>query len=580
VVWETWKEAYDIFRDGVEPPSAWGAPDLPPPGCEAFGDRDRRVIRQITKSSGDHDFSDILDERTQAVGGILIDRNGMLTRYEVRVDKPMFDAIVHDKLYDGKVQAMFPQRIDWPIGSMELKASWRELTAAEVADPNTAKRFYLTEALLYDDPGAPDDWQIGRFKGERCKLAKVALVGLHIVYKIESNPLFVWATFEQEDNLAPPSGAKSASFFDPSCPADCVAPPTAEVLKPGDRCFNCVPDCRDNFQYCPAATKNQVVRQVPIPSPVQVANAAMRLRLGDSVWSHYQLVGIQHPQSLTTFDPASGERLLGNTTMETFNQTYSSCVGCHSFARTTNPTNTADFSWFLRRASKPAGFDPTLQQALDHHVPHGDVPPDLHPTPEEVFQRIAGYEKWGTWPADVWNDFTPELLQPDGKKGPAQPGQNPHGNFIRIFANDTALSAIGEKRFPVGSIVVKENLACAVAQPGGTGLEERCAKAGDQGPAYQSPIELTIMVKMEPGFYPEGGDWYFLKGRPAGPTSPQIANFAGRVEACASCHAPHNSGNFMFTYAFGERPEIRGRCSNPLGVGRIPGCSLGTMAAK
>ncbi|HXU46518.1 MAG TPA: cytochrome P460 family protein, partial [Thermoanaerobaculia bacterium] len=478
--------------------------------------------------------------------------------------------------------ATFPKRIDWPTGSIELKASWRELTAREAADPATAKRYYVTEALLYNDPGAPDEWKkIGRFETGPCKLAKVALVGLHIVYKIASNPLFVWATFEHVDNLVPPPGSRTASFFDPACPADCIAPPTGEVLKPGDRCFDCVPVCRDNFQYCPAATKTQVVRRVPIPAAVRAINAAVRGRLGDSVWSHYQLVGVQHPESLSTFDPARGERLLGNTTMETFNQTYSSCVGCHAFARTSNPTNSANFSWFLRRARKPAGFDPTLQQALAHHVPGGgEVPPDLRPTPQEVFARVAGYESWGTWPADVWNDFTPGLRRPDGTKGPALPGQNPHGAFIRIFVNDIALSAVGQKRFPAGSVVLKENLPCAIAQPGSAGLAERCAKAGAVGPAFQSPVELTLMVKMEPGFYPEGGDWYYLKGRPAGPTSPQIVDFAGRVEACASCHAPHDSGSFMFTYAFGQRPEIRGRCQNPLGPGRIPGCSLGPTIGR
>lgn len=75
----------------------------------------------------------------------------------------------------------------------------------------TADRYYVTDALLYNDPDTPDAWKIGRFPDSPCQLAKVALVGLHIVYKIESNPLFVWATFEHVDNVTPPPGGSSAA---------------------------------------------------------------------------------------------------------------------------------------------------------------------------------------------------------------------------------------------------------------------------------------------------------------------------------------------------------------------------------
>ena len=89
--------------------------------------------------------------------------------------------------------------------------------------------------------------------------------------------------------------------------------------------------------------------------------------------------------------------------METFNQTASSCVGCHSFARSTNPFNLADFSWFVCRAKFPPGEVPGREFLK------------LKPSPEEVLEIVYGkrpnaftgrterpYEDWGTWPKDAW----------------------------------------------------------------------------------------------------------------------------------------------------------------------------------
>jgi hypothetical protein len=573
VIWETYKEVYDIFLPQGRALGPWGAPDLRPDCGQYPAGETQRVIRQISKSSGDVDYFDILDERMQAVGGILIDQNGFLARYEVRINEKMFDYIVANKLDNGKQQATFGKQVVWPAGTMELKASWRQLTAEEQKESSFDKKYYVTEALLYDDPDTPDNWKIGRFHDSPCKVAKVALVGLHIAYKIESNPLFVWMTFEHVDNVNPSHGRRLASFNDSSCPTNCQAPSTGKVYQTGDACFSCVENCRESFQYCEAATKTQVVRELSIPQAVKDINREMHAWLGGggSVWANYELVGIQHPQSILTFDPTTGERLLGNSTMETYNQSYSSCIGCHYFARTKNPLNSSDFSWFLRRAKNPSGFDPSLQEILDHHVPIDAKTRDATPAPREVFRMVKGYESWGTWPADEWNNFQ-QALQHDDEKGLPIPGENPHGNFIRIFVNEKGLAGVQTKSFPVGSIILKENLPCRYTIPHETDTKEKCTIFSDS--IYQIPVEWTIMLKMQAGYYPEGGDWYYLKGRPEDKQNPQIVDVAGKVEACASCHAPTNSGNFMFTYNFGDRPEIRSRCVGPIGPGKISGCSV------
>ena len=111
---------------------------------------------------------------------------------------------------------------------------------------------------------------------------------------------------------------------------------------------------------------------------------------------------------------------------------------------------------------------------------------------------------------------------------------------------------------------------------GETGTAEQCSPEKTDT-IFQDPLELTIMLKMQSGYYPEGGDWYYLKGRPAEGSNQQIVDLAGQVEACASCHAPDNSGEFMFTYDLtGGRPEIRSRCVDPVGPNKLADCSVQT----
>ncbi|MGY4566966.1 hypothetical protein [Bradyrhizobium sp. USDA 3256] len=53
------------------------------------------------------------------------------------------------------------------------------------------------------------------------KTVQVGLVGMHIGHKSETSPQWIWATFEQIDNLDVDRVAHPnlrPSFFDPDCP--------------------------------------------------------------------------------------------------------------------------------------------------------------------------------------------------------------------------------------------------------------------------------------------------------------------------------------------------------------------------
>jgi cytochrome c len=325
-VWETWKEEYEVFLAGGAPPGAWNDAQPLPNGCEDAG----KVLTRKSK------IADVLDSVSQAAGSsavtqpTLTDQAGHVVHYEIRLNKVLFDYIVDKKLYDGRVQAAV-DRISMPNGSLLIKAAWREVTPAEQSAYFTSNACICEENL---ETGEVGDCKSG---------ATVGLVGLHITAKTASAPDWVWSTFEQVNNVTA-EGGHAASFFDPNCK-----------------------DCGVNQQTA-EGKPTQVTRVIPIPDEepacavpgepvdnVRRMNQDMKAALAPtgSPLVHYELVGTQWPisgQTASVFDPSAP--YLGNTTMETFVQGTSSCIGCHATARTVNPDAfvSSDFSFTLNNA--------------------------------------------------------------------------------------------------------------------------------------------------------------------------------------------------------------------------------------
>lgn len=77
--------------------------------------------------------------------------------------------------------------------AIELKAAWRPLTAAE----NASGRFHTATVRYYESNTA----------GVPCYRENVwGLIGLHIIAKTPTAPWFIWATFEQADNILDQNG--------------------------------------------------------------------------------------------------------------------------------------------------------------------------------------------------------------------------------------------------------------------------------------------------------------------------------------------------------------------------------------
>ncbi|HYH08553.1 MAG TPA: hypothetical protein VEK11_15970 [Thermoanaerobaculia bacterium] len=326
-VWETFKDTSDIYLNPPTAPTPFNEAELIPPACKDLAAKNpgagERTMLMTSKTS------DVLRDTRQAfTHAPLVDLNGNLVWYEVKVNEVYYDYVVKNKYYDSRNQPAsgieFPMGAnDGPgIGAIRVKAAWKEIAGAD-----DAKRFYTTTALTYDA------------KSGKCEAKLMGLVGLHVVQKTAQFPRWVWATFEHADNaptqdeIDDGSAAKKKwSFYDP-----------ASSAKPNQKPVE------------PYTTPVQVVRVMPIHNNAAAANALFRPAMAtlrdDNVWQNYILVAAQWGGPNMS-DPARLPVYAANTTMETYLQepiddpnSPHGCINCHNkFA----PTKDGDFQ--LRKA--------------------------------------------------------------------------------------------------------------------------------------------------------------------------------------------------------------------------------------
>lgn len=114
-------------------------------------------------------------------------------------------------------------------GTTEVKAAWRPLNPSEVS----SGRFHTQQVRFYE-PGSQPNTQCYRD-------AVWGLVALHIIQKTPSAPYFIYATFEQADNLLTASGTtvedadgniKSPAPATATTPQVCLVDPQPPVTTP------------------------------------------------------------------------------------------------------------------------------------------------------------------------------------------------------------------------------------------------------------------------------------------------------------------------------------------------------------
>lgn len=326
-VWEKWKPSSKIFPPGALVPSPWAA--SPPPEALPAALRGLpagpRVLSQTGTTPG------VFTEFIHPLGGgPLIDQNGRYTCFETLVNRPMFDAIVAQRLYEQQAQAehsdaVFPSGTangaEPGLGSIMVKAAWKILSPGEIA----ARRFHAVQAVIHTPASATPP------TSERIEHATVGLVGLHIVHKTASAPQWIWSTFEHVDNcptVGEPPYRAAYNFYNKASPG---LPENQAPDRPWD------PTVVE-----PPHRRPQIVRQIPIEASTRALNAAYQAALRavnpSSVWQYYELVGTQGSAT------APSERMLADAKSANAPQTPAP-------PRLANTTASAssDFTHLLRR---------------------------------------------------------------------------------------------------------------------------------------------------------------------------------------------------------------------------------------
>jgi hypothetical protein len=328
VVWSSYLTAADLFNVGVTPP--------------AWSDKSVKIGRPLKFTNADFDKlpadSDAFD---QAFGGPLIDKNGNYTTYNIYFNEAMYSQTRANKWYLKENLPAVPKAGDPPstdglrfdLGSIEMKGSWRPMTKS---DDQT--RYYVRMANLPTSTGV--------------QIVPMGLVGLHIAVKTKFRPQWLWATFEQVDNV----GKIGASYNESNSQQ-----PGPENGNEGgySRKPNTIP--AGKAPPYPAHAKPVLVsRVVPILPATAELNARYQKALAGTVWENYELIvnnwptatskqALPQPPEVRTFDPntykakMAGDPVpafVANTTMETYFQQHS-CIQCHYHAA----TNGTDFSW-------------------------------------------------------------------------------------------------------------------------------------------------------------------------------------------------------------------------------------------
>jgi hypothetical protein len=281
-IWVKWKESYEVYLPNGAKPAPWGVQTYPPHFKQKNPEKARILFRASKASAQDADIDDEVD---QAFTAPIWDQNGNMVRYEILMNESEFDYVVNNELYniDGQIAfstakktVAFPSASRDKTGAIELKLAWKVIDKSK----DIPQRFITQQAyVLTIDPNNGNQFY---------KKELVGLVGMHISLKTQSSPQWIWATFEQVDNLeANPlikvDGKKLAPlFYDPNC-----------AICPINRSPNTIGDYSSDTKH----QKNQIQRVLPISAATQQLNQQVQALLAkqNTTMQYYQLIGSQWP---------------------------------------------------------------------------------------------------------------------------------------------------------------------------------------------------------------------------------------------------------------------------------------------
>ena len=341
-VFETFKADWEVFQQGAPKPVDWDVYPSKPCSNDPSPGKGELVLASTNK------FDILSPSGRNENAPVLIAQNGTFVRYQASFNKIIFDKIKTDSLYDNRVIPPTEPGDDESIaevtsqkhGAMMLKSSWIEFPGNGTIDPS---KFYVRRDAWVQVPGTTE-----------CRRASVGLVGLHIVYKTEISPQWIWSTFEHVDNVPEPGDDARKHY----------------TFNNGDARLHMTDRLQPEHRAAAALAGNaqpyQVERRQELDRGVLSTNRTWQAEFGrvGSVWQNYKLVLSQWPQSQSapsqgvrtrTIEPDCGpgsrSPATANVTMETFQQDCKkswTCLGCHNNFRGSDFIAAIDLNRFPR----------------------------------------------------------------------------------------------------------------------------------------------------------------------------------------------------------------------------------------
>ncbi|MEY2564582.1 MAG: hypothetical protein QOH88_2775 [Verrucomicrobiota bacterium] len=389
LVWESFKEASEVFQPNATPPTSWKAARMLPSALSAPAGKAKlkatsklgvKGLFAVSKFTGGPQL-DLSEFGEAFTGGSWLTAqarmNNYITLYEKRLNPDEFNYINTNHLYNAAVQSPFALNpgLNLPDGSatfsqygttgaIEIKAAWIELD-----DKALWPLFKISQAYVsYPSAKGPTP----------PKLVTVGLVGLHIIRKTPNAQQFIWSTFEHVNNAPSVTDIQNKTlkawytYYNPACnpatdPYQCV-----QNYQP----VPCTPSPCTNPYGAPV----QVVRTTPISTSTSNNIAQLNTNTWTtiaaanpkSVFLNYQLVNVLWPNDNTSIPagatvpltdgnatPKQSQQPVANTVLETYHQNLN-CLACHTFAPVASTASTKT-AITVKAPLRSAGVTPAVQ---------------------------------------------------------------------------------------------------------------------------------------------------------------------------------------------------------------------------
>ena len=278
-VWESFKNVSEVYPSNGGRPAAWEIDDeLPPIPSVRAAISKLEAVKPV-----DSRWVHFLAEPVMIDGQRICDATSHFIHYDVRGNKSYFDYVVNNisghQLYntEGQLAALADPTFtfNFPSDTVEVKASWRILDSSD-----DSSRYWTAIGVYYDTNGS-------------LRASRIGLTGLHITSK--ALPNWVWITFEQVDNHD------------------------------------------QTYKWNLGAKRGEVGPNPNYDKRLTQLNKEFQQALAEinAKWQYYALMKVQ----TAYVDAAKQPILSSNTQMETYFQSKSSCISCHTLASIGNPQN-------------------------------------------------------------------------------------------------------------------------------------------------------------------------------------------------------------------------------------------------